>query len=50
MHWTAASGGHEKILKLLLENGADPRIQAEAGIKGTALHYAAGKGRCECVR
>jgi len=46
----AASGGHEKILKLLLENRADPRIQAEAGIKGTALHYAAGKGRSECVR
>ena len=46
----AAAGGHDKIVKLLLENGADILVQTETGLCGTALHYAAGKGHYECVR
>ena len=46
----AAAGGHDKIVKLLLEDGADILVQTETGLCGTALHYAAGKGHYECVR
>ena len=35
---------------MLLESGADYMISTEAGLNGTALHYAAGKGKLECVR
>ena len=35
---------------MLLESGADYMVSTEAGLNGTALHYAAGKGKLECVR
>ena len=48
--FAAASGGHAELTKLLLDKGADIKILTEAGLKGTALHHAAGKGHYECVR
>ena len=38
------------MVELLLANGADTRIITEAGLNGTALHYAAGKGHYEIIR
>ena len=35
---------------MLLESGADYMVSTEAGLNGTALHYAAGKGHLECVK
>ena len=48
--FSATGGGHTEIVKMLLESGADYMISTEAGLNGTALHYAAGKGKLECVR
>ena len=48
--FSASSGGHTEIVRMLLESGADYMISTEAGLYGTALHYAAGKGKLECVR
>ena len=46
----ATAGGHTEILKMLIGVGANVMISTEAGLNGTALHYAAGKGHLECVR
>ena len=35
---------------MLIGVGANVMISTEAGLNGTALHYAAGKGHLECVR
>lgn len=48
--YLAASGGHADIVTILLQNKADTRILTEAGLNGTALHYAAGKGHYEICR
>ena len=48
--FTAASGGHDDIVKLLLDNDADILKHTETGMCGTALHYAAAKSYYECVR
>ena len=48
--FSATGGGHTEIVKMLLESGADYMISTEAGLNGTALHYAAGKGKLDCVR
>lgn len=44
----AAQGGHAKLVKLLLERGADPKLKSESG--STALHAAALQGGPETVR
>jgi len=46
----ATAGGHTEIVKMLIGRGANVMIYTEAGLNGTALHYAAGKGYLECVR
>lgn len=46
----AASGGHDKIVKMLLENSANTMVSTESGLSGTSLHYAAAKGHLTCVR
>lgn len=46
----AASKGRSKIVKLLLEHGANVSLHTEAGLNGTALHFAAGNGHYDCVR
>lgn len=40
--------GHDKIVKLLIENGADPNISDEDG--ETPLHYCAKNGFANCMR
>jgi ankyrin repeat protein len=45
---SAAAGGHRKIVKLLLEHGADPNIREANGF--TPLHAAAQNGDEELIR
>ena len=45
---SAAAGGHRKIVKMLLANGADPNIREQWG--HTALHAAAENGDEEMIR
>jgi uncharacterized protein len=45
---SAAAGGHEKIVKMLLEHGADPNIREQGGF--TPLHAAAQNGDVEMIR
>lgn len=45
---SAAAGGHRKIVKLLLANGADPNIREQGGF--TPLHAAAENGDEEMIR
>jgi len=45
---SAASGGHRKIIKMLLENNADPNIREQGG--HTPLHTAAQNGDEEMIR
>ncbi len=45
---SAAAGGHRQIVKMLLENGADPNIREQAG--HTPLHAAAQNGDEELIR
>jgi uncharacterized protein len=45
---SAAAGGHERIVKMLLEHGADPNVREQAGL--TALHAAAQNGDAETIR
>jgi hypothetical protein len=44
----ATQHGHTRVVKVLLEHGADPRLFDAAGC--TALYSAAQKGRADCVR
>lgn len=46
----AASKGHDKIVKLLLDHGANVSLHTEAGLNGSALHFASGNGHYDCVR
>lgn len=48
----AAIEGHEKIVKTLLANGADPNDLGDmvGGVGGTALHYAIHKGSLPIVK
>ena len=46
LHW-AAAGGHQKIVKLLLDNGSD--VRAESDNKKTALHTAVEHGHISIV-
>ncbi|MCJ1426154.1 hypothetical protein MMC29_004056 [Sticta canariensis] len=45
---TASSGGHQKIVRLLLKSGAD--VNAQGGYYGNALQEASSGGRQEMVR
>ena len=45
---SAAAGGHQKIVKMLLEHGADPNIREQGGY--TPLHAAAQNGDEEMIR
>jgi uncharacterized protein len=45
---SAAAGGHKKIVKMLLANGADPNIREQGGF--TPLHAAAENGDEEMIR
>jgi ankyrin repeat protein len=45
---SAAAGRHRKIVKMLLENGADPNIREQGGY--TSLHAAAENGDEETIR
>jgi uncharacterized protein len=45
---SATSAGHEKIVRKLLELGADPNVREQAGY--TALHAAAQNGDVEIIR
>ena len=45
---SAAAGGHFKIVKMLLEHGADPNIREQGGF--TPLHAAAQNGDVETIR
>ena len=45
---SAAAGGHRKIVKMLLDHGADPNIREQWG--HTALHAAAENGDEEMIR
>lgn len=45
---SAAAGGHMKIVKLLLDLGADPNVREQAGY--TALHAAAQNGDVDMIR
>lgn len=45
---SAAAGGHHKIMKMLLELGADPNIREQGGY--TPLHAAAQNGDEEMIR
>jgi ankyrin repeat protein len=44
----AAGGGHENIVRLLLEKGAG--VESKTAQGGTALHRAAGRGRKAIVQ
>mmetsp|Transcript_15409 Transcript_15409/g.11217 ORF Transcript_15409/g.11217 Transcript_15409/m.11217 type:complete len:126 (-) Transcript_15409:178-555(-) len=44
----ASANGHAEIVKVLLENGADPNVINEAG--NTALHWAALNGKEDVVK
>lgn len=48
----AAENGHERVVELLLQRGADPnaRITGTGSFEETPLHYAAGKGHSTVVR
>ncbi len=47
----AAGGGHMEIVKLLVENGADPNLREEhIAPHGFALHAAVGNGHLEIVK
>ncbi len=52
--WTplmaAVRGGHEGVVRVLLENGADPSASGGSRIPGTALHSAVDLGRRPIVR
>jgi len=45
---SAASSGHEKIVELLLQHGADPNVREQGGY--TPLHAAAQNGDVEMIR
>ena len=45
---SAAAGGHSRIVKMLLEHGADPNIREQGGY--TPLHAAAQNGNEEMIR
>jgi len=45
---SAAAGGHRKIVRMLLEHGADPNIREQGGY--TPLHAAAQNGDAETIR
>lgn len=45
---SAARNGHEDVVTLLLENGADPDLRSDDF--GTALHQAAAAGHTGCAR
>jgi ankyrin repeat protein len=45
---SAASAGHTKIVKMLLDMGADPNVREQGGY--TALHAAAQNGDLETIR
>ena len=45
---SAAAGKHEKIVKLLLDRGADPNVREQGGF--TPLHAAAQNGDLETIR
>ncbi len=45
---SAAAAGHEKIVKMLLQNGADPNVREQGGY--TPLHAAAQNGNEEMIR
>jgi ankyrin repeat protein len=45
---SAAAGGHTRIVKMLLEHGADPNIPEQGGF--TPLHAAAQNGDVETIR
>jgi ankyrin repeat protein len=45
---SAAAGGHEKIVRLLLDHGADANVREQGGF--TPLHAAAQNGDVEIVR
>ncbi len=45
---SAATAGHEKIVKMLLVNGADPNVREQSGY--TPLHTAAQRGDEEMIR
>src|SRR5947207_6222466 len=47
LHW-AASSGHEEVIKMLMDVGADPNIQRRDG--ASALHCAASRGHDKSVR
>lgn len=47
IHW-AATRGHVECCRLLIANGADPKIQSFAG--WTPLHFAAECGHLSCIR
>ncbi len=46
--WFCASCGQEKLCKMLVDRGADPRVSTTNG--ATALHIAAQNGRIDVVR
>ena len=45
---SAAAAGHDKVVQLLLENGADPNVREQGGY--TPLHAAAQNGDEEMIR
>jgi ankyrin repeat protein len=45
---SAAAGGHKKIVKMLMDHGADPNIREQGGF--TPLHAAAENGDEEMIR
>ena len=44
----AVSGGHSKVLELLLKHNGDPNCRCNSGY--TPLHLAASSGHVDCVR
>lgn len=45
---SAAAGGHERIVTLLIQHGADPNVREQGGF--TPLHAAAQNGNVEIIR